>query len=68
MTVRAAAKQLGVHYVTLYRWINANGVVYITFGGTIFIPFLEVERLKKERAKAKEQTAGEYKNNKSKLS
>jgi len=51
LSVREAAKELGVHYVTLYRWVQANDVVYITFGGTIFIPVLEVERLKKERNK-----------------
>lgn len=50
LSVREAAKEIGAHYVTLYRWITANKIVYVTFGRTIFIPVLEVERLKRERA------------------
>jgi len=49
MGVREAAKEIGVHYVTLYRWVKDSEIVYVTFGGSIFIPTLEVERLKKER-------------------
>ena len=51
LSVRDAAKEIGTHYVTLYRWVTARKVVFITFGGNIFIPVLEVERLKRERNK-----------------
>jgi len=59
LSVRDAAKKIGVHYVTLYWWIQAQDIVYITFGSNIFIPFLEVERLKKERAYLNKGVAGE---------
>ena len=49
VTVRDAANDLGIHYVTLYRWVEAGKVVYIRFGGILFIPVLEVERLKREK-------------------
>jgi len=48
VTVRQAAKQIGVHYTTIYRWIDAGTILSINFGGIIFIPRSEVERLKKE--------------------
>lgn len=51
LSVRDAAREIGTHFTTLYRWVEANKVVYITFGGNIFIPVLEVERLKRERNK-----------------
>ena len=49
MSGRDAANELGVHFTTLYRWVKSNKIVYVTFGGSIFIPVLEVERIKKER-------------------
>ncbi len=49
ITVPQAAKQLGKPKVTLYRWIEANKLIAVTFGGILFIPVSEVERLKKER-------------------
>jgi len=50
MSVRDAAREIGVHYVTVYRWVRERKIVYITFGGSIFIPALEVERLTRERS------------------
>ena len=47
ITVPKAAKQLGKPKVTLYRWIEANKLIAITFGGILFIPVSEVERLEK---------------------
>jgi excisionase family DNA binding protein len=55
MSGRDAANEMGVHFTTLYRWVKANKIVYINFGGNIFIPVLEVERVKRERNK---QTTG----------
>ncbi len=58
MTVRHAAKQIGVHFTTVYRWIDAKTILNINFGGILFIPKSEVERIKKERnRKATEQRA-----------
>ncbi len=49
VTVPEAAKQLGKPKMTLYRWIEANKLIAITFGGILFIPRSEVERIKKEK-------------------
>jgi len=49
LSARDAANELGVHFTTIYRWIQKGEIVYINFGGSTFIPVLEVERLKKER-------------------
>jgi len=46
VTVPEAAKELGRPKVTLYRWIEANKLIAITFGGILFVPKSEVERLK----------------------
>jgi len=50
MTVRQAAKQIGVHFTTVYRWIDAGTILSINFGGILFIPKSEIERLKNEKA------------------
>ncbi|GAI79167.1 unnamed protein product [marine sediment metagenome] len=57
MTVRQAAKQIGVHFTTVYRWIDAGTILNINFGGIIFIPKSEVERLKNEKATGAEPVA-----------
>ena len=49
VSARDAANELGVHFTTIYRWMQKGEIVYINFGGSTFIPVLEVERLKKER-------------------
>jgi len=49
MTVRQAAKQLGVHFTTVYRWIDAGTILNINFGGILFIPKSEIDRLKREK-------------------
>lgn len=48
LTVPQAAKQIGVHFVTIYRWIDAGTIVSVNFGGILFIPVSEVFRLRKE--------------------
>ncbi|GAI83698.1 unnamed protein product [marine sediment metagenome] len=50
VTVPEAAKQIGKPKVTLYRWIEANKLIAVTFGGILFIPKSEVERLKNAQA------------------
>lgn len=49
LSVRDAANLLGAHFTTLYRQVKARKIVYVTFGGSIFIPVLEVEKLKKAK-------------------
>ena len=50
VTVIEAARQLGRPKMTLYRWIHAGKIISIEFGGILFVPKAEVERLKKNRA------------------
>jgi len=50
MTARRAAKQIGVHFTTIYRWVKAGTILSINFGGILFIPKSEIERLKEQRA------------------
>ena len=50
ITVPEAAKQLGRPKVTLYRWIEANKLIAVTFGGILFVPTSEVQRLKNKEA------------------
>jgi len=48
LSARDAANRIGVHFTTVYRWIQKNEIAYVTFGGSFFIPFLEVERKRRE--------------------
>lgn len=57
MTVRQAAKQLGVHFTTVYRWIDAGTILNINFGGILFIPKSEVERINKANEQAADSAA-----------
>ena len=49
VTVPEAAKQLGKPKMTLYRWIEADKLIAVTFGGILFIPKSEVGRLNREK-------------------
>jgi len=51
MTVRQAAKRIGVHFTTIYRWADAGTILSINFGGILFIPMSEIERLKNQAAR-----------------
>ena len=53
LTVPEAAKRLGKPKMTLYRWIDANKILWLKFGGILFIPVSEIERLKNEQAAEK---------------
>lgn len=44
-----AANEIGVHFTTLYRWVQSGKIVFVSFGDTIFIPVAEVERINNER-------------------
>ena len=51
LTVGAASEKIGIHHATLYKWAQAGKVAFVQFGGIMFIPVTEVERIKKERNK-----------------
>ncbi|MDO9574128.1 MAG: hypothetical protein Q7I94_03955, partial [Candidatus Contubernalis sp.] len=51
LSVRNAAREVGAHFTTLYRQVQKGKIVYVNYGGSIFIPVLEVERLKREKTK-----------------
>lgn len=57
VTVPEAARQLGKPKMTLYRWIHAGKIISIEFGGILFIPKNEVERLSKVIEEGKEKAA-----------
>jgi len=44
-----AANEIGVHFTTLYRWVQSGKIVFVSFGDTIFIPVAEVERIKRDK-------------------
>ena len=50
MTVRQAAREIGVHFATVYRWVDARVIAGVKLGGILFIPKSEVERLKNSQA------------------
>lgn len=45
-SIAQAAKELSVARLTIYRWIKASKIISVRFGGFLFIPKSEVERLK----------------------
>jgi len=49
LTVNAASEEIGIHHATLYRWAEAGKVAFVRFGGIMFIPVTEVQRLKKKK-------------------
>jgi excisionase family DNA binding protein len=49
LTINAAAKELGVRNVTVWRWTQSGKASFVMFGGQIFIPVSEVQRLKREQ-------------------
>ena len=51
MTVHQAAKQIGVHFTTVYRWIEKGTILNLNFGGILFVPRSEIERLQNKKAK-----------------
>jgi excisionase family DNA binding protein len=53
LSISAAAKELGKHRMTLYRWAKNNIIATVELGGVLFIPRSEVDRLKKEQEENK---------------
>jgi len=50
MSVQDAAKHLRRPRYTIYRWIAAGKIIGLRFGGILFIPVSEVERIKNTEA------------------
>ena len=48
LPVGKAAKALGTSRWSVYRWIEAQKIIAVKFGGVLFIPKTEVERLNKQ--------------------
>lgn len=48
--VGEAAKALGRSRETIYRWIEEGKLIAVEFGGVLFVPSSEIERIKKEVA------------------
>ena len=46
LPVGKAAKALGQHRTTVYRWVEAGKIVAIKLGGILFIPKSEIQRVK----------------------
>lgn len=51
LTVSRASEEIGVHHATLYNWISLGRAAYVEFGGVLFVPVVEVVRLKKMKSK-----------------
>jgi len=47
VTVPEAARRLGRHKMTLYRWIASHKIVAVKLGGILFVPVGEIGRLQK---------------------
>ncbi len=50
LTIPEAAKELGVHRVTIYRWIDKGIVHPFRVGRQVFLTTDEVKALKEQRA------------------
>lgn len=50
LTVPQAAKELGVHFATVYRWINRGWIHPFRIAGQVFITVDEIKALKEQRA------------------
>jgi len=50
ISVADAAKQLRVHYTTVWRWIENGEINVIRIGKHILVPIAEVNALKEKRA------------------
>jgi len=45
MSVQDAARILGRPRITIYRWIKTDKMLAVKFGGVVFVPRSEVERV-----------------------
>ena len=49
LSIPQAAKELGVHFTTVYRWIDKGIIRPFRIGGQVFITVDDLKALKKER-------------------
>ena len=49
VSVPQAAKELGVHFATVYRWIDKGRIRPFRIGGQVFVTLDEVRQLKEQR-------------------
>ena len=49
LPVPQAAKELGVHFATVYRWIDKGRIRPFRIGGQVFITVDDVKVLKEQR-------------------
>jgi excisionase family DNA binding protein len=49
LSVPQAAKELGVHFATVYRWIDKGRIRPFRIGGQVFVTLEEVRQLKEQR-------------------
>ena len=49
LSVPQAARQLGVHYATVYRWIDKGIIRPFRIGNQVFITIDDVKGLKEQR-------------------
>ena len=49
LSVPRAAKELGVHFATLYRWIDKGKIHPFRIGGQVFVTVDEIRVLKEAR-------------------
>ena len=49
LSVPQAAKELGVHFATVYRWIDKGRIHPVRIGGQVFVAVDEIRALKEQR-------------------
>ena len=54
-----AAREIGIGYATLYRWIKKGKIIVVKLAGRTLVPKTEVERLQIERAPRVEELSAE---------
>ncbi len=57
VTVPRAAKELGVHHTTIYRWIEKGKIRPFRIGDQVFITIADLEALKEINEQAAESAA-----------
>ena len=53
LSVPQAAKRLGVHFATVYRWIDKGKIHPIRIAGQVFVTVDEIRALEEQRAELK---------------
>lgn len=51
LTIPQAAQELGVHFTTVYRWIDKGKIHPFHIGGQVFVTVDEIKTLKNRKTK-----------------